>query len=246
MPRPKNSQATAITASVIGNAQRKERAGRPVRSATCRRHRLTPHRVSPPRTRITTGFQFWPSYQNTLAPRTLITASGPSSHESSGRGKAFCTMAMKDRITSASSGTLRMISTYHFAALRTMKFCESLAMPTMVPSTVASTMPVIDSRSVLRRPSTMASRVVCVVRNVLDGMGKPAGWSSQLNHAVSRPCCSDVVLVGAVEPPDHRDDHDHDRDLDRPRDDADISPEGRSRRGRRGAGQGVSWSSAQR
>ena len=42
---------------------------------------------------VTTNFQLLPSYQNTLDPRTLITASGPSSHESSGPGKTFSTTA---------------------------------------------------------------------------------------------------------------------------------------------------------
>ena len=60
-------------------------------------------------------------------------------------------------MTRASSGTLRMISTYALAALRRMKFCDRRATPISVPSTVARMIPVIDSRSVFFRPSTMAS-----------------------------------------------------------------------------------------
>ena len=69
------------------------------------------------------------------------------------------------------------------------KFCDSRPMPITVPSTVASTMPVIDRRSVLNRPSTMASRVRCAWRKSLDGIGKPAGWSRNWKPVLS-PFCS--------------------------------------------------------
>ena len=70
-----------------------------------------------------------------------------------------------------------------------MKFCDSRATPISVPRTVARTMPVIDSRSVFERPSTMASRTGWVGRKSLDGIGKPAGWSRK-SKPVVRFCAS--------------------------------------------------------
>ena len=129
------------------------------------------------RTTTTTAFQLSPSNQNTLAPRTLSTATGPRIQESFGGGNACSTTAVNASQISASSGTLRTISTYARAVLRRMKFCDRRATPISVPNTVASTMPVIARRSVLKKPSRMASFVGCEGRNELDGIGKPAGWS---------------------------------------------------------------------
>ena len=54
------------------------------------------------------------------------------------------------------SGTLRMNSTYAAAALRRRKLRDSLERPMKVPSTVAMPTPMIDTASVLVRPTTSA------------------------------------------------------------------------------------------
>ena len=191
-PSPSTIHATTATARPIGIAHSADRAGAPVRSDTARRQRATRNiTISASRT-TTTAFQLAPSNQNTLEPRTLRTAIGPSSHDWFGAGKALSTTALNPSTMNTSSGTLRTNSTYTRVALRRMKFWDSRPTPIRVPRTVASTMPVIAKRSVLKNPSTIASCVRWAWRKSLDGIGNPAGWSS--HDVKSRDWPRDSVL----------------------------------------------------
>ena len=164
---------------VIGNAQRNG-AGRPPRAvgdaapppahAPQRQHAEDEDRA--------TGFQFWPSYQNTLAPRTLITASGPSSHESSGGGKAFCTMAMKARIDERQQ---RHVADDLDVALRRAAHDEVLRQPGDADERAEhGGQHDAGDRQAQRVEEALddgVARRSASWRNVLDGIGKPAGWS---------------------------------------------------------------------
>src|SRR5215212_7104422 len=90
-PRPSTIHAPTSTTTLTSTPHPPARAGRPVRSAYDARERATtrPARIATP-TAIAAR-QLAPSYQMALAPRTLITAIGPSTHDSFGRGNAFCT-----------------------------------------------------------------------------------------------------------------------------------------------------------
>ena len=70
-----------------------------------------------------------------------------------------------------------MTSTYTRAALRSSQLRDNRATPMTVPRTVASTMPMSDTRSVLTRPMTRASRTGWRWRKSLSGMGNDAGLS---------------------------------------------------------------------
>ena len=140
----------------------------PVRSATARRQRATTNiGEQRQRRRRRRAFQLSPSNQKTLEPRTLRTAIGPSSHDSFGaRERVLARRAVNASTRAPAAARCGRTRRTPAPPLRTTKFCDSRATPISVPSTVASTMPVIDRRSVLNRPSTMASCVGCVWRNV--------------------------------------------------------------------------------
>ena len=110
-PRPSTNHAPTSTTTATRIPHRPARAGRPVRSACDRRMRTTtrPAMIATPT--ATAARQLAPSYQMALAPRTLTTAIGPSTHDSFGRGKAFWTTPMYSSTSSTSSGTLRTNST---------------------------------------------------------------------------------------------------------------------------------------
>ena len=172
-----NHSTTTTTAAAPSPYDDALSAGRPVRSLTARRHFATTRNTIAAAASTTTALALPPSNQNTLEPRTFNTAIDPSVHDSFGGGKALSTTAVYSSTIKPYSGTLRMISTYAWAALRTMKFFERRATPRSTPSTVASTTPVTARRKVLRSPSTRASLTGCVGRNSLPAMGKLAGWS---------------------------------------------------------------------
>ncbi len=106
-------------------------------------------------------------------------------------------------------------------------------MPSRIPRTVASTMPVTARRRVLSKPSTRASLTGWVWRKSLPAIGKLAGWSRKSKPVgMFPPVAVDLEVV--VEPGDHGDDGGEHRQLERPREDADVAVERRPPRRRRG------------
>ena len=114
------------------------------------------------------------SYHGIATPRVLATRTGDQSSGSRGCGRYVSATLEYMSTKIASSGTLRTNSTYHWAAVRRMKFCDSLAMPMSVPNSVASRMPDTMSRTVLAMPSFSASHTDWVGRKSLSPIGNPA------------------------------------------------------------------------
>ena len=88
-----------------------------------------------------------PRTTGSRTPRVLATRTGDQSSGSRGWGSSVSATLEYIRMKIAISGMLRTNSTYHWAAVLTMKFCDSRAMPMSVPTTVASSTPDDDESS---------------------------------------------------------------------------------------------------
>ena len=128
---------------------RPERAGRPVRSACGRRQRATTRPATAATTTATAACQLPPSYQMALAPRTLIDGDRPE-HPRVVGARERVLARRRGRSAPAGRAAARCGRTRRRPGppTRTMKFSDRRATPMMIPNTVASTMPVIDRRSV--------------------------------------------------------------------------------------------------
>ena len=93
------------------------------------------------------------------------------------RGKIPSTTASTPKITNSGSGTLRTASTYAVDNVRTSQLRLRRPMPMIVPSTVASTMPATETRKVLRKPWTNASRTGALCESSLPVISNEVGLS---------------------------------------------------------------------
>ena len=166
----------------IGDRAR-ARAGRPVRSATPAAIGRPAQAAMAPIATTTMAATLRPSNQKTLAPRTLSTAIGPSSHDSLGGGNTFRTTAMNDQDHEreqrhvADELDVRPRRAAHDEVLRQAGDRRSAS-----PSTVASTMP--GDRQAQRVEQALDEGVLHALGRagtLLDGIGKPAGWSRKSN-----------------------------------------------------------------